>query len=57
MQDGFEAVFCLIRTRLKFDMQEETLMKKYDMVIVGSGSGLMVMEAALNAGLTYKEVG
>lgn len=27
-------------------------MKKYDMVIVGSGSGLMVMEAALNAGLT-----
>lgn len=27
-------------------------MKKYDMIIVGSGSGLMVMEAALNAGLS-----
>ncbi len=27
-------------------------MKKYDLAIVGSGSGLMVMEAALNAGLT-----
>ena len=27
-------------------------MKKYDLAIVGSGSGLMVMEAALNAGLS-----
>ncbi len=27
-------------------------MKKYDLAVIGSGSGLMVMEAALNAGLT-----
>ncbi len=27
-------------------------MKKYDLVVVGSGSGLMVLEAALSAGLT-----
>ena len=27
-------------------------MKKFDMAIIGSGSGLMVMEAALNAGLS-----
>jgi len=27
-------------------------MKKYDLAIIGSGSGLMVMEAALNLGLT-----
>jgi dihydrolipoamide dehydrogenase len=33
-------------------LQEDSFMKKYDMIIVGSGSGLMVMEAALNAGLS-----
>lgn len=32
-------------------MREELIVKQFDIVIVGSGAGLMVMEAALNKGL------